>query len=77
MNSRELVMHVNAMRKLLRERGLQASDASTVASWTLIACGLNLLDNRMGDELRRFVLASAETALKEADRANFRIGRDL
>jgi len=77
MDTRTLNGHVNAVRELLRNRGLSSADAATVAQWVVIACGLDLLHNEHSDMLQRFVMALAETSLRESVRAGFRIDRRI
>ena len=77
MNSRELTDHVNAVRKLLKQRRLKASDAATVAQWVVIGCGMDLLDNRHGRDLQAFVMTMAETGLRETLRAEFRVNKSI
>lgn len=77
MDTRELNGHINAVRELLRKRRLLSGDAATVAQWTAIACGMDLLDNRHSDTLKQFVMTLADVSLKESERAGFRVERRI
>lgn len=77
MDTRTLNGHINAVRELMRQRGVNAGDGATVAQWTVISCGMDLLGNKHSDMLQKFVMVLADTSLKESARANFQIDRRI
>lgn len=77
MDTRTLNGHINAVRELLRKRGLLSGDAATVAMWTAIASGMDLLDNRHSTQLQAFIMGLAEVSLQESERAGFRVERRI